>query len=184
LSLFPQVKAEKIPFRVHLDLSGLHQQFEKVVVLAGGDPLLFGVLDWVLQSIPPHEVEVIPGISSVQYMLARLCLPLKDAAVVSLHGREGQLSDVVRKHATVVVFTDAEHTPVTIAQELLRTGLTDCCLYVGENLSCAEESIHRFRLEELARMEDRFGLNLVVICRCIPFSSVCPTVFFDVEMFP
>ena len=184
LALFSQVEAEKIPFRMHLDLADLHRRFRKVVVLAGGDPLLFGVLDWVLQSVPPQEVEVIPGISSVQYMLARLRLPLKDVAVVSLHGREGRLPEVVRKHATVVVFTDPEHTPVTIARGLLQAGLKDCYLYVGESLSCAGESIRRFRLEELAQREDRFGLNLVVIRRCIPFSSEYPTVFFDAEMHP
>lgn len=183
LAMFSGTKGRKISLKEDIDLLSIAHRFQRVVILSGGDPLLFGVLDWVLRFLPPHEIEVIPGISSVQYMLARLKIPLKDAAVVSFHGREGDLLAVVRAHRTVVVLTDNEHTPVTIAQLLWEAGLTECVVYVGEQLSYEGESIRCFGVEELSRMENHFGLNLVVIRRCTHFSSAFPTVFSGVETF-
>lgn len=179
LAVFSAVRGEKIPLTGKTDLGGIFRRFRRVVVLASGDPLLFGVLDWVLRLVPPEEVEVIPGISSVQYMLARLRLPLKSVAVTSLHGREGKIVPLVQSYETVVVFTDEKHTPVTIARELAEAGLGACWIYVGENLSTAEELIWCFRVEELMRERRNFGLNLVVIRRCTPFPLASPMVFFD-----
>ncbi|MGB9553921.1 MAG: precorrin-6y C5,15-methyltransferase (decarboxylating) subunit CbiE [Candidatus Caldatribacteriaceae bacterium] len=182
LSLFPEVQGEKIALQENVDLGGILRRFQRVVILSSGDPLLFGVLDWVLRCVPQEEVEVIPGVSSVQYFLARLKVPLKDTAVVSLHGREGDVVGVVRHYRTVVVFTDEVHTPVMIARTLCKAGLTTCRIYVGENLSSEEECIHCFGVEELAAMENRFGLNLVVIQRCIPSCSAFQTTFSGVDV--
>lgn len=184
LALFPEVRGEKIPLREKVDLEQAVRRFQKVVVLASGDPLLFGVADWVLSLVPPEEVEIVPGISSFQYLLARLRLPLKDVAVVSLHGREGEISHLVRAYQAVVVFTDTYHTPVAIARMLLGAGLTEYTICVGEHLSYEDESIRYFSVEELAQSEDNFGLNLVVIQRCIPSSSASPTVYFGVATSP
>ncbi|MEN3186066.1 MAG: precorrin-6y C5,15-methyltransferase (decarboxylating) subunit CbiE [Atribacterota bacterium] len=184
LALFPMAKGERIPLQGKSDLERVLQGFQKVVVLASGDPLLFGVMDWVLSLVPPREVEIIPGISSFQYMLARLQIPLKDVAVVSLHGRREEIISLVQHHQTVVVFTDAHHTPVVIARMLLEAGINGCVMYVGEHLSYEDESVQRFSVEELARSEDKFGLNLVVIQRCTHSFSVSPTAYFDVTMFP
>ncbi|MEN3203274.1 MAG: precorrin-6y C5,15-methyltransferase (decarboxylating) subunit CbiE [Atribacterota bacterium] len=184
LALFPGVRGKKIPLREKADLERVVRRFQRVVVLASGDPLLFGVTDWVLSLVPPEEVEIVPGVSSFQYMLARLRVPLKDVAVVSLHGREGEISHLVRAYQTVVVFTDTRYTPVAIARMLLESGLTEYTICVGEQLSYEDESIRYFSVEELAQSKDNFRLNLVVIQRCIPSSLASPTVYFDVATSP
>lgn len=183
LELFPEAKAEKILFSWEMNLREICKRSEKVVVLASGDPLLFGVLDWVLQNLPSEEVEVISGISTVQYMLSKLRIPLKDVVVTSLHGRDGQIFPLVLTHRTVVVFTDTRNTPVTIARALWGRGLGECMVWVGENLSLESESIQGFRAEELAQKEDQFSLNLVVIQRCIPSCLEFPTGSSNVVLF-
>ncbi|MGB9826771.1 MAG: precorrin-6y C5,15-methyltransferase (decarboxylating) subunit CbiE, partial [Desulfofundulus sp.] len=45
---------------------------EGVAVLASGDPGLYGILNYLRQHFTPEELEVIPGISSVQVAFARL----------------------------------------------------------------------------------------------------------------
>ena len=40
-------------------------------ILASGDPAFYSILDFVKEHAPLSEIEVIPGISSIQYMLAK-----------------------------------------------------------------------------------------------------------------
>lgn len=184
LDLFPEARGEKVPLTGKTDLEEIFRRFQRVVVLASGDPLLFGILDWVLRLLPLEDVEVVPGISSLQHMLARLRFPLKGMVVTSLHGREREIDSLLRVYETVVVFTDEKHTPVTIARKLMESGFTQCQIYVGENLSTLEESIRCFTVEELVGRDENFDLNLVVIRRCTPFTSASPIVFFDGAMSP
>lgn len=166
LQLFTHLPVEKILWdkvnniRIPLDSS------KRVVILASGDPLIFGILDSILAHYPSEDIEVIPGISTVQYILAKLRLPAKDLAVVSLHGRTVDIVPVVKNHTLVVVFTDFAYTPQRIAKALLSQGITIWRIYVGENLSYPEEQIRCFTLEELANFVQSFDLNTVVIQRC------------------
>lgn len=61
-----------------------------VAVLATGDPGLYGVLNFLKKYWGPEEIEVIPGVSSVQLAFARLCLPWHDAQILSAHGRPAE----------------------------------------------------------------------------------------------
>ena len=75
-------------------LSLIRQQREQrcIGVLLSGDTGFYSgakKLARRLEEAPDlYDVEVIPGISSVSYLAARLCTSWEDAAIVSLHGRE------------------------------------------------------------------------------------------------
>ncbi|MGQ9747099.1 MAG: precorrin-6y C5,15-methyltransferase (decarboxylating) subunit CbiE [Candidatus Caldatribacteriaceae bacterium] len=166
LQLFTHLPVEKILWDKANDIRIPLDSSKRVVILASGDPLIFGILDFFLSRYPSEDIEVIPGISTVQYILAKLRLPAKDLAVVSLHGRTVDIVSVVKKHTLVVVFTDFTHTPQQIAQVLLSHGVTIWRIYVGENLSYPEEQIRCFTLEELTNSVHSFDLNTVVIQRC------------------
>lgn len=89
LKLFEELECVKIAIETGLDFKDILNRKGRVVILASGDPGLYGILDVVLKYVNKEEVEVIPGISSVQYIMAKLGMPMKDVAVVSLHGRDG-----------------------------------------------------------------------------------------------
>ncbi|ADL07093.1 precorrin-6y C5,15-methyltransferase (decarboxylating) subunit CbiE [Thermosediminibacter oceani] len=178
LNLFKDLACKKIPLEAGLDLGKVLKSPGRVAVIATGDPGIYGILDLVLKHVSEEEVDVIPGISSVQYMMARLRLPAKDTAVVSLHGRGGDIVSAVRNHSTVVVLTDPVNNPVKIARLLLENGILDREIYVGQNLSYENEAIEKYGVKELAGSTGEFDINVVVIRICGNTESEYPMISF------
>ena len=107
------------------------------VVLASGDPGLFGVLRLLRDRLPAAAVEVLPGVSSVSLAFARAGLPWDDAVVVSAHGRDLRPAlAVCRAHPKVAVLTAAGAGPAELAAALRGTGRR---LFVGERLGLVGE---------------------------------------------
>lgn len=177
LQLFEDVKCPKTILSIGIDYREVFDPKINTVVLASGEPGLYGILDLVLRHVPPEEVEVIPGISSVQYFMAKLKTPMKDSVVVSLHGRDNDIVDKVKNHQNVIVLTDKTQGPNYVAKKLLENFIDDVTLYVGQNLSYYDEVIKNYTVEELAKAEEDFGMNVVVIKKCNNTVSESPMHF-------
>ncbi|MCX6089249.1 MAG: precorrin-6y C5,15-methyltransferase (decarboxylating) subunit CbiE [Candidatus Atribacteria bacterium] len=173
LALFQDIDCIKIPFEKGMDFPVLFHRTGQIVILASGDPGLYGVLNLVLKYVSKEYIEVIPGISSVQYIMAKLRMPMKNMAVISLHGREEDIASKVKEYDTLVVLTDENHDPRFIAQILKQGGIKDRIVYVGQNLSYENEKIERYTVEELMENQKKFDINLVVItCGNMPLGSL------------
>ncbi|WP_432038572.1 precorrin-6y C5,15-methyltransferase (decarboxylating) subunit CbiE [Streptomyces cucumeris] len=86
------------------------------VVLADGDPGLFGVVRAL--RAPEHglEVEVVPAVSSVATAFARAGMPWDDAQVVVAHSRDLRRAvNVCRAHTKVAVLTSPGAGPAELA---------------------------------------------------------------------
>jgi len=117
-------------------------QDKQVAVLLSGDPGLYGMLNFLLKHFSPEELEVIPGISSMQLCFARFKLPWQDFKIVSLHGRSKEmLLSWVREHSQIAFFTDSTFPPEEIGKYLLENGIENKRIIVGESLSYPEERI-------------------------------------------
>ncbi|WP_172838640.1 precorrin-6y C5,15-methyltransferase (decarboxylating) subunit CbiE [Stappia sp. ES.058] len=57
------------------------------VVLASGNPMWFGIGSTLARRLSPSEMTILPGHSSLSLAASRLCWPLQDVEIVSLHGR-------------------------------------------------------------------------------------------------
>lgn len=155
---------------VDRNLSGLADTIRRemaqrrVVVLASGDPLYFGIGAYLARALGPANVTVLPNISAPAAAFARLREPWQGVPVVSLHGREGlrELSEALRRHATVAVYTDPQRNPAWLAQRLLQNGFGDAALWVLEQLGAPEESVRRLTPREACDMQFA-DPNLVVI---------------------
>ena len=60
---------------------------KRVVVLASGDPLYFGIGSYLARNMGAENVRIYPNITSVAAAFARLGEPWQDVPLVSLHGR-------------------------------------------------------------------------------------------------
>ncbi|MDF2532748.1 MAG: precorrin-6y C5,15-methyltransferase (decarboxylating), CbiE subunit [Clostridia bacterium] len=109
-----------------------------IAILASGDPCFFGILDF-LQRKGIVIDQVLPGVSSMQYMMAKLKKSWQDAALVSFHGRECSIEDI-KKSKTSIVLTDSKYTPNYISCFLSSMGVKGR-IYVGFNLSYKDEFI-------------------------------------------
>lgn len=140
------------------------RQEKQVAVLLSGDPGLYGMLNFLLKHFAPEELEVIPGISSMQMCFARLKLPWQDIKIVSLHGRsKEQLLSWVRQYPQVAFFTDSKFPPEAIGKFLLENGIKDKRIIVGENLSYPEERIVDTNLEGITNCSGFVNCVMLVL---------------------
>ncbi len=124
----------------------------RVVVLASGDPLLFGIGARLVRALGDDAVTVLPNVSTIAAAFARLNMPWDDARIVSLHGRDRkfQLLDCLKSDSPVAVLTDREQTPQWLAGWLLARGCGDHRMAVFEQLGSAEERFGWYSLEAAA----------------------------------
>lgn len=131
-----------------VDYIKAQSQEKQVAVLLSGDPGLYGMLNFLLKHFLPEELEIIPGISSMQMCFARLKLPWQDIKIVSLHGRsKDQLLNWVRNYPKIAFFTDSQFPPQEVGAFLLQNGVENKRVIVGESLSYPEERIVETDLE-------------------------------------
>ena len=96
---------------------------DDVVVMVSGDPGYYSLLDALRRTFSVGQIEVVPGISSLQLAFARLALPWHDARLLSFHGREPLETELVRTDGAVLgMLTDGRSNSQTIAARLLSRG--------------------------------------------------------------
>lgn len=157
----PESKAVKLPPLAQLEEFIREHEQSRVVLLASGDPLLYGIGNWVVKRFGHDDVTIIPGISSVQYLFHQLKLSMNDVYLTSSHGRVPDF-DFILEHDTVGMVTDKRIGPFEIAQECKQRG-EHRTIFVGERLSYPDEKIGRYT--ESSVPDQDYQLNVVVIKR-------------------
>ncbi|HEI6850989.1 TPA: cobalt-precorrin-7 (C(5))-methyltransferase [Yersinia enterocolitica] len=145
------------------DLLGLLEWLDSnkhraIVVLASGDPLLYGIGKLLAANFSAEELHIVPGISAIQYLCAKVALDMNDLFLTSSHGREPDF-DWIFQHDKVAMVTDGIIGPRAIADALQQRGLSRT-LIIGENLSQPNERIYRLPAVQVAA---RYDMNVVVI---------------------
>lgn len=129
-----------------------------VTILASGDPCFFGIVEY-LKNKGIQIDEVVPGLSSFQYMMAKLKKSWESAGFISLHGRTGALDEVLKREVSVIL-TDESHNPHFISKTLFSMGVKGT-IYAGFDLSYPEEKIVIKNIGE--DIESISSLSLVVV---------------------
>src|SRR6266850_1244181 len=120
LALIPEISAlrlvigSNLPDVVHALESNLGKK--RMVVVAGGDPLFYGVARYLCDKLGKERFEVWPHVSSMQLAFARVKESWEEAFLTNLatHRLESVL-DRIRTADTVGIFTSDEDNPSTIA---------------------------------------------------------------------
>ena len=119
----------------------------RFAVLVSGDTGFYSAAAKLCQELTDCQVDVLPGISSLNYLAARLGRTWQDTALVSCHGRSGNLVDTVRRNSATFVLTGGNVTE--LAETLCRSGFGGLTVQVGEELGRAGERIRAMTAEEL-----------------------------------
>jgi precorrin-6Y C5,15-methyltransferase (decarboxylating) len=167
LDCFPDVRAERVKIGARVDetLASLaaRRGERRVVVLATGDPNYFGITRALLRHVPAEALEILPGVSALQWAFAAAREPWDDATFLTVHGRRMDgLVDAVRGRAKVCLFTDETNTPAAIARALRAAGLRDHRAVLCEDLGGPDERVRRLTLDELAEVEAH-ALNTLIL---------------------
>jgi len=118
---------------------------EDVCVLASGDPGCFSILPFLKRDFAGKLV-VLPGISSVQLLAARVAEPWDGWKLVSLHGRPAPGGGLALEGPTVF-FCDRVNTPERVARTLVEGGSVGRAV-VGSRLGSGGEDVWEGTLEE------------------------------------
>ena len=138
---------------------------ERVVVLAGGDPLFYGVARYLCDRLGKDRFEVVPHVSSMQLAFARVKESWEEAFLTNLasHTVETVL-DQIRGAEKVGLFTSEACPPSDVARALLDSGIDYFGAYVCENLGSPDERVTRAELDEL--VDQQFApLNVMILVR-------------------
>ncbi len=177
LALLPtQVQAERQPWPQPFSLEPvLNRRGQALVVLASGDPMLFGVGASLARQLSPNEMQVFPAPSSCSLAAARMGWALQDVTLLSLVARPlAALNRHLYAGARLLIFSQDGRSPAAIAALLCTQGFAASRLVVLEHLGSSAER----RLEGLAgtwSLLETAALNIVALeCCADPQTSVCP----------
>jgi cobalt-precorrin-7 (C5)-methyltransferase len=134
-----------------------------VTVVASGDPGFYSILRYLKKHFEPEQLHVIAGISSVQYMCAKLCICWENAYVGSLHGKHDNIIGRLHDHVSVVYLTDRRIPLREIVSLLMREGHGDKMIHIGSWLSYKNEKIYTSKIKDFTHFDIDTTLSVMVI---------------------
>ena len=143
--VFDAVSPVKIAEYIHN-----HPEFSRFAVAMSGDVGFFSGTKKLLPLLSDCEVTVLPGLSSLVYLCARLGTSYEDVRPVSLHGRDHDIVPDIRRYRRVFTLVGGENGMGSLCKKLTDAGLGDVKVSVGESLSYPNEKITVGTAGELA----------------------------------
>ncbi len=188
LSLFSDVLKDSVQRKDLTDkltqvpdwVNSAKQAGQSVVVLATGDPLCYGIANYLLDKLGHDVCDVIPSTSTLQLACARFGIAWSSARICSLHSKDvGDWHDkanhthglypllqLCQQHSLIAVFTSPENSPDRIARMLKRVGLGNAfTISVAANLLTDEENIDQCLMIGDAANMSFADPNIVVLRR-------------------
>jgi precorrin-6B C5,15-methyltransferase / cobalt-precorrin-6B C5,C15-methyltransferase len=169
LSLIGSSRAERVPIGSDLQetvrLLETNMGRKRIVVVASGDPLFYGVARYLCDKLGKDHFEVLPHVSSMQLAFARIKETWEEAYLTNLANHSlDAVVDRIRTADTVGLFTTDNEDPPAIARQLLARGLDYFRAYVCENLGGPDERVTQGELAEIRDMEFA-ALNVMILIR-------------------
>jgi precorrin-6Y C5,15-methyltransferase (decarboxylating) len=168
LELLPPLKAQRLLVGDSFDeaLQRLSRSTaERVVVLASGDPLFYGVARYLCAKLGKERFEVLPHVSSMQLAFARVKESWEEAYLTDLSSRPFEnVLERIRIAEKVGLFTSDKWPPAAVAKALLDHGIDYFSAYVCENLGSPDERVTQGELSDLTH-EEFSPLNVMILVR-------------------
>lgn len=179
LAMFPEHLGETIA--IQTDLKTVIQKIQtqmatkKIVVLASGDPLFYGIGTTLAKKIPQEHLRIHPNITSVGAAFAAICQPWHDAKIISFHSRAGHdfiFSSLTRENK-IAFLTGPTKDPVYIANQLIENKIDGFRVCVLENLGNPDQEKITWFTDYKRVVEQTFAHpNIVILIRVHPAESI------------
>lgn len=137
-----------------------NNKHKQISLIASGDPLIYGIGRYLSKNIDKEDLNIVSGISSLQYIFSKVHIDMNDLYITSSHGKTPDF-DYVLSHKKVCMVTDKIIGPKEICKQILDRNL-EKTIVVGENLSYDNERITIGSPEDILKLED-FDMCVVVI---------------------
>lgn len=128
-----------------------HREHSRFVVAMSGDVGFFSGTKKLLPVLENCDVTVLPGLSSLVYLCARLGTSYEDVLPISIHGRDNDIIPDIRRNKRVFALVGGENGMGNLCRELTAAGLGFVKISVGEKLSYPDEQITVGTAEDLQK---------------------------------
>ena len=151
----------------------------RFTVLLSGDTGFFSGARKLLPLLKDCEVKVLPGLSSMQVLCARIGTSYEDVLPVSLHGRDADIVPDVAQNRRVFSLVGGADGMRDLCRTLVEAGLGEVRVTAGERLGYPEERITSGPARELAEMRfDALSAALIENDQAVPFTPGLPDELF------
>lgn len=139
-------------------------EWSRACILLSGDVGFYSGAKGLMEELKDFELRLIPGISSVAAMCARLGMSWEDMELCSVHGKGAETPIVarIRDHRYTFWLLGGEKDLHGICQRLMEYGMDHVTLYVGERLGYDTERIVQGRADQIAEQTFDALLALVI----------------------
>ena len=134
--LFDAIAPEKIA-----EVIASHPEYASFTVVMSGDTGFFSGTKKLLPLLDTCRVRVLPGLSSMSVLCARLGVSYEDAVAVSLHGRQRDIVRDVRSNGKVFALVGGDGGMQALCRRLMDAGLGSVRVSAGERLGYPDEKI-------------------------------------------
>lgn len=174
LAMFDYPDIQKIRIKSNIDsiIEAIKEKMNrhKIVVLASGDPLFYGIGSTLTQHFDKKYLNIHSNISSISAAFTAIKEPWHDAKIVSLHGKQKEpfiFSKLARENK-IAFLTNPERGPHYIAAGLIKERLYDFKFCVLEKLGANnEEKITWFEDLDLIGRQTFADPNIVILLKHI-----------------
>lgn len=118
-----------------------HREYRRFAVAMSGDVGFFSGAKKLLPRLSDCDVSVLPGLSSMAYLCARLGTSYEGVIPISIHGRDRDLVPEVSRNERVFALVGGENGMGRLCRALTAAGLGMVRVSVGQRLSYADERI-------------------------------------------
>ena len=134
--LFDAIAPEKIA-----EVIASHPEYASFTVVMSGDTGFFSGTKKLLPLLDTCRVRVLPGLSSMSVLCARLGVSYEDAVAVSLHGRQRDIVRDVQSNGKVFALVGGDGGMQALCRRLTDAGLGSVRVSAGERLGYPDEKI-------------------------------------------
>ncbi len=157
LKFFDNIEAEKIVLdkNIREKLESLKNLDKKIVILASGDPLFFGIGKLLIEIFGSQNLEFFPYLNSVQLLCSKAKVNYEDFITISIHGREisNNLIGRIKYNKKIAVLTDKKNNINFLANILLNYLDKDTKVILGQMIGTKNEKILDLKLKDLLNIE-------------------------------
>lgn len=125
------------------------KECRRFVVAMSGDVGFFSGTKKLLPLLHHCDVTVLPGLSSLVYLCAKLGASYEDVVSISVHGRDHDIIPDIKRHRRVFTLVGGENGMGLLCRELVQAGLGSVKVSVGQRLSYPDEQITVGTAEDL-----------------------------------
>lgn len=130
------------------------ETLKNTVLLVSGDVLFYSIAKKIQEKFnEKYNIELVPGISSMQYFLSKLNIIDYNIKAVSMHGRNNSCLGPVSYNEYTFMLTGGDKKAENIINELYNAGLDYVYVYAGENLHSDDERIVSGKISDMLDYE-------------------------------